>query len=186
MIGDVCGKGVPAAAMTALIRHTLREAAVLQATPAEALTALNAVLQRHESDRFCTVSFLRLQRRDDTWHGLLGLAGHPPAMLRTADGALRRTGRSGSLLGVLDQVHLEDVPVALEPGDILLLYTDGLTEARTAGRDGRFGSNALLDFAGGLAPATAGRVVDALTGLVSTLPYGLDDDVAFMAMRVSG
>jgi sigma-B regulation protein RsbU (phosphoserine phosphatase) len=112
--------------------------------------------------------------------------GHPAPLLLRADGTAqyqRMTG--GTLIGILPEPRIVTRTVDLRAGDILVLYTDGLTEARTSGGDGRYGSNALLRFAGGLTPSTATGVVAALAGLVATLPYGLDDDVAFMAMRVT-
>jgi sigma-B regulation protein RsbU (phosphoserine phosphatase) len=130
VIGDVCGKGAEAAVVTALVRYTLRAAAVQHPNPAEALATLNAVLQRHETDRFCSVAFLRLRQRSGDWQAVLSLGGHPAPLLRRPDETLHVVGEPGSVLGVMDDPDLHDVPVTLRPGDVLLLYTDGLPDGR--------------------------------------------------------
>ncbi len=189
-LGDVCGKGIDAAAVSATARHTLRAAAVYDPDPAVALANLNAVLfQDYHSvrHRHCTVVFGVLTPGPDGYTAAVAGGGHPAPLVLRADGTAqyqRMTG--GTLVGILPQARIATRTVLLGPGDILILYTDGLTEARTPTGDGRYGTNALLEFAGGLAPSTAAGVVEALDGLVASLPYGLDDDVAFMAMRVTG
>ncbi|MDT4924578.1 MAG: phosphoserine phosphatase RsbU/P [Pseudonocardiales bacterium] len=130
VIGDVCGKGVDAAVVTALVRYTLRAVAVEHARPAQALTLVNQVLRRHGTARFCTVAFVRLRHAGLGWEALVSSAGHPLPMLRDAAGAVREVGRPGTLLGVIDDPPQYDVPVPLNPGDALLLYTDGVPEAR--------------------------------------------------------
>jgi sigma-B regulation protein RsbU (phosphoserine phosphatase) len=165
-IGDVCGKGAEAAVVTALVRYTLRAAAVQHPNPAAALATLNAVLQRHETDRFCTVAFLRLRERSGGWQALLCLGGHPAPLLRRPGESLQVLGEPGSVLGVMDDPDLHDIPVTLRAGDVLLLYTDGLP-------DGRRGSEFYGDqrLAGLLATEH-----DAAEGLASAL---LDDVLAF-------
>ncbi len=190
VLGDVCGKGIEAAAVTATARHTLRAAAVYDPDPAAALANLNAVLYQDyhsERHRHCTVVFGVLTPGPQGWTATVAGGGHPAPLLLRADGTVqyqRMTG--GSLIGILPVARIATRTMTLGRGDILILYTDGLTEARTATADGRYGSNALLEFTAGLAPSTAAGVVDALAGLVATMPYGLDDDVAFMAVRVTG
>ncbi|HEX3337081.1 MAG TPA: SpoIIE family protein phosphatase [Jatrophihabitans sp.] len=130
VIGDVCGKGVDAAVVTALVRYTLRGVAVEHARPAQALMLVNQVLRRHGTARFCTVAFIRLRQAGTGWECLVSSAGHPLPMVRDAAGAVREVGRPGTLLGVIDDPPLHDVPVALNPGDTLLVYTDGVPEAR--------------------------------------------------------
>jgi sigma-B regulation protein RsbU (phosphoserine phosphatase) len=188
-LGDVCGKGVEAAAVTATARYTLRAAAVYDPDPAVALANLNSVLyQDYHSDRHrhCTVVFGVLTPGPGGYTATIAGGGHPSPLLLRGDGTAqyqRTTG--GTLIGILPTPRIVTRTVPLLPGDTLILYTDGLIEARTNTREGRFGTNALLDFAGGLAPATAARVVAALAGLVAGLPHGVDDDVAFMALSVN-
>jgi sigma-B regulation protein RsbU (phosphoserine phosphatase) len=187
-LGDVCGKGVDAAAVTATARHTLRAAAVYHRDPAVALSTLNSVLfQDYHSPRHrhCTVVSGVLTPGPAGYTATIASGGHPAPLLLRADGTIqyqRMTG--GTLIGILSTPRIATRTVPLGPGDILILYTDGLIEARTDTAEGRYGANALLEFASGLAPSTADGVVTALAGLVASLPYGVDDDVAFMAMRV--
>lgn len=193
-LGDVCGKGGAAAALTSLARYTLRAAAVYDSDPATALGNLNTVLNHEyqgDDPRFCTVIFGLLTPVGDEGAGFrvtLASGGHPPALLLRADGSadyLPTPG--GQLIGVLPDARVETVTVLLEPGDTLLLYTDGLTEAHTALVDhtgGRYGDEALLELAGTLAPTTAATTVAALTELLDTFGTGVDDDTALLAISV--
>ncbi|MEV0457898.1 PP2C family protein-serine/threonine phosphatase [Catellatospora methionotrophica] len=186
-LGDVCGKGVEAAAVTSLARYTLRAATVYDPDPAAVLGNLNTVLyQEYQSDshRHCTVVF-----------GILGPAtsagrtmtvtggGHPPALLLTAAGTAEYLDTSGGpLVGLLPDLRFTTHTYTLRPGDTLILYTDGLIEARTDADRGRYSSEDLLDFATSLAPASAGAAVAALTDLLTRFGTGLDDDAAVMAL----
>lgn len=189
-LGDVCGKGAKAAAVTSLARYTLRAAAVYDPDPANVLGNLNTVLN-HEYNgadpRFCTVIFGVLTPDGD--HGgfqvTLASGGHPPAMLIRADGTadyLETPG--GQLIGVLPDAHISTITVRLHPGDTLLLHTDGLTEAHTAVAGDRYGDEALLDFGRTLAPTTAAQTITAIRGLLDTLGAGVDDDTAVLAISI--
>ena len=129
-IGDVCGKGVNAAAVTALTRHALRAAAVPHPAPSTALRTLNDVLLRHETERFCTVAFLRLRQEQGTWTATLSCGGHPLPLLASPGRHPHAVGRPGSLLGVLEDGSWHDTVLSLNPGDALVLYTDGVSEGR--------------------------------------------------------
>ena len=125
-IGDVCGKGVDAAALTALARHTMRAAANERVSPAAVLRALNrAVLAESRTGQFLTAIFARIEGSQL----IVACGGHPPPVVLDAAGRDRRIDVTGTLLGVLDDPNVSDVTVVLEPGDTLLLYTDGLSEA---------------------------------------------------------
>ncbi|WSL22354.1 SpoIIE family protein phosphatase [Streptomyces sp. NBC_01280] len=189
-LGDVCGKGAAAAAVTSLARYTLRAAAVYDPDPAVVLGNLNTVLN-HEYNgtdpRFCTVLFGLLTPDGD--HGgfriTLASGGHPPALLIRADGTadyLPTPG--GQLIGVLPDARITAITVRLHPGDTLLLHTDGLTEAHTAKRGDRYGDEALLDFGRALAPTTAQDTITAVRELLDTLGTGVDDDTAVLAVSV--
>jgi serine phosphatase RsbU (regulator of sigma subunit)/PAS domain-containing protein len=132
-IGDVCGKGVDAAALTALARHTVRAAAHAYDSPAAVLNALNrAVLDESRPGQFLTAIFARLEPQPDGQGGFrlaLACGGHPPPVVIDADGAPGSLNCSGTLLGVVDDPNTVDTEIDLKPGDTLLLYTDGLTEA---------------------------------------------------------
>ncbi|MEV6960270.1 SpoIIE family protein phosphatase [Streptomyces sp. NPDC051207] len=188
-LGDVCGKGAAAAAITSLARYTLRAAAVYDPDPAGVLRNLNTVLNHeyHGTDpRFCTVLFGVLTPDDQGgFRVTLASGGHQPALLMRADGSadyLPTPG--GQLIGVLPDVEIATITVHLAPGDTLLLYTDGLTEARTDESDSRYGDEALLDFARALAPTTASAIVEALSDLLDALGTGVEDDTAVLAITV--
>ena len=187
-LGDVCGKGAAAAAVTSQIRYTLRAAAVYDPDPATVLGTLNGALRRdyeRNGGRFCTAAFGVLTPSADGFDLSLASGGHPPPLLLRADGTAdyQRVG-GGPFLGVIDDVVFTSSAIQLGPGDAFLLYTDGLTEARTGhGRD-RYGDQALRAFAAGLAPVTAAGAIDAITALLEGLDDGLDDDVAVLALSV--
>ncbi|MDA0180883.1 SpoIIE family protein phosphatase [Solirubrobacter phytolaccae] len=130
-IGDVCGKGVDAAALTALARHTVRAAAAQGLAPSAVLTALNgAVLAEGRPGQFLTAIFARVTAREGGGFTLtVACGGHPPPVVLSASGATKPLDVKGTLLGVLDDPHVQDVQLDLERGDTFLLYTDGLTEA---------------------------------------------------------
>ncbi|MFF3349073.1 PP2C family protein-serine/threonine phosphatase [Streptomyces sp. NPDC002779] len=190
-LGDVCGKGAAAAVITSLARYTLRAAAVYDPDPAAVLGNLNTVLNHEYSGtdpRFCTVIFSLLT--PDLHQGgfriVLASGGHPPALLMRADGTadyLPTPG--GQLIGVLPDAHIATTTVHLAPGDTLLLYTDGLTEAHTgAGDEDRYGDDALLAFGRDLAPTTASDTIGAVRELLTTFGTGVEDDTAVLAVHV--
>ncbi|MFE2709503.1 SpoIIE family protein phosphatase [Streptomyces mirabilis] len=191
-LGDVCGKGAAAAAVTSLARYTLRAAAVYDPDPVAVLSNLNTVLNHEyngEDPRFCTVVFGLLIPDADRggFRVTLASGGHPPALLMRADGSadyLPTPG--GQLIGALPDAHIATTTVRLDLGDTLLLHTDGLTEAHTAQiKDGdRYGDDALFDFAQALAPTTASDAVAAVRDLLDTFGTGVDDDTAVLAISV--
>jgi sigma-B regulation protein RsbU (phosphoserine phosphatase) len=142
-LGDVCGKGVKAAVLTALVRHTLRALTVQEPAPSLVLAALNQVLLKEGSDRFCTVVLVRFRRDDLGWLATVSAAGHPLPLHLGRDGQVREAGETGSLVGALDQVRTSDTELRLEPGDLLTMFTDGVTEGR-CGRE-FFGEQRLRD-----------------------------------------
>ncbi|MFJ3231239.1 PP2C family protein-serine/threonine phosphatase [Streptomyces sp. NPDC086787] len=192
-MGDVCGKGAAAAAVTSLARYTLRAAAVYDPSPAAVLDNLNTVLN-HEYNgtdpRFCTVVFGLLTPDSDRggFHITLAAGGHPPALLMRADGTadfLPTTG--GQLIGALPDAHIAATSVHLAPGDTLLLHTDGLTEAHinaAVTKGERYGDDALLDFCRALTPTTASDTIAAIRDLLDTFGTGVDDDAAVLAVHV--
>ena len=186
-LGDVCGKGADAAAVTSLTRYTLRAAAVYDRDPVQVLANLNTVLNHefHGDDpRYCTVIFGVLTPEPGGCAITLASGGHPPALLLRAEGTVeyQRTP-GGQLVGILPAATFTTTSLRLTPGDTLLLYTDGLTEARTGTRS-RYNEEALCEFATELAPSTAPALVAAVTGLLTEFGAGLEDDTAVLALGV--
>ncbi|MFN2524867.1 MAG: GAF domain-containing SpoIIE family protein phosphatase [Actinomycetota bacterium] len=129
-IGDVQGKGPHAAAVTALARYTIRAAAMSQNDPEGVLDLLNrAVLQQVSDERFCTVVFGCFQPKGSDFEVTLGIAGHPQPYIVRSDGAVERVGASGLPVGCFPDPEIRQTGVLLKPGDALVLYTDGVTEA---------------------------------------------------------
>jgi serine phosphatase RsbU (regulator of sigma subunit) len=130
-IGDVCGKGPDAAALTAFARYTIRALAV--ADPGGVLRQLNASALRHPPlgpEQLLTVMFAVLSHEDGEVALEIATAGHPPPLLRRSDGTVERLPLAGPLIGLMRAADYKSERVVLEEGDILVLYTDGLTDAR--------------------------------------------------------
>lgn len=187
-LGDVCGKGAPAAVVTSLIRYTLRTTAVHDPDPARVLEHLNTVMNhenRGDDPRFCTLIFGLLTPDDGGFTVTLAGGGHPPALLLRADGTAEYLPTpGGELVGVLPDAHIATAGVRLAPRDTLLLYTDGLTEARVDTTGGRYGDDALLEFATALAPTTPHAAGAAISELLDAFGDGVDDDAAILAIGV--
>ncbi|MFD5695881.1 PP2C family protein-serine/threonine phosphatase [Streptomyces rubiginosohelvolus] len=191
VLGDVCGKGVEAAKVTAMARYTVRADAGQSITPALLLDRLNSAMLAQRSPRFLTAVYTTFHTTPAGLSGRIALAGHPPALLRRADGAVHQLGHPGTLLGILEQIHLTDVDYQMFPGDLLLLYSDGACEARprpgTTGHpeQGLFGEDELI------AALAATHTLDA-TATISYLTKALaahhggwaSDDTALLALRV--
>ena len=144
VIGDVCGKGAEAAALTALVRYTLRAESGRGLSPRRSLELLNeAILRQHGDNRFCTVLLATVEQRPSGVRLTFGSGGHPPPLVLRGDGAVERVTASGTVLGVFPDPKVEDRTIDLAPGDVVLLYTDGIVEART--EDGLFGDERLVE-----------------------------------------
>jgi sigma-B regulation protein RsbU (phosphoserine phosphatase) len=179
-VGDVCGKGVDAAVVTAFVRHSLRALAVQWSDPSQILRALNAALLAHESDRFCTVVVLRFLRDDDRWLVTISSGGHPLPVLIGADGAVSEVGAAGSLIGVLAMPQLDDGRIVLVPGDSLLVFTDGVTEAR--GAAGPFGHSGVLDVIDAGAVGARALTTTLLEAVLDFQSGQARDDIAIVAV----
>lgn len=181
VIGDVRGKGVGAAVVTTLARYTLRAAAAADTSPSRALRLLNEVLCQHDTDRFVTVGYVQLVRHDGGWSATVCSAGHPLALHRQG-ATLQALGAPGSLLGSFDDIELTEATVDLAPGDVVLLYTDGVPD----GRRGRefYGDDAVLSLLA-RTDGSAERIADDLLDDVLTFQNGrARDDIAIIAIRV--
>jgi sigma-B regulation protein RsbU (phosphoserine phosphatase) len=185
-LGDVSGKGIGAAAVTSLARYTLRAAAVYDPDPAAVLHNLNQVLyQEYRQDgRYCTVVFGILSLEGDGFRAVVASGGHPEPLLLRAGGTAAPHPTRGRLVGVFPTSTYTNTELTAGPGDTLVLYTDGVTEARTGTGKQRFGVDAVIDFVSDRAPADAATVVDAFVELLDGFGDGLEDDTAVMAIGV--
>ncbi len=182
-IGDVQGKGVQAAVVTMLARHTIRAAAVQHERPSRVLDTVNRVLMVQGVDRFCTVAVMRLRRvPTGEWQATLSLGGHPLPILQRAGGHAAPIGRPGSLIGFYDEVDLADTEVRLGSGDALVLYTDGVTEGRRG--DAWFGEAGLIRSIERGAPSTQELAEGVLEDVLDFQGGRPRDDVAVVVLRV--
>jgi PAS domain S-box-containing protein len=183
VVGDVCGKGAEAAALTALARYTLRAAAQHTRRPRAALTELNEALLRDRVDyRFCTVLYASLTPRDDRVTACVAAAGHPLPLLLRENGEVTTVGSPGSLLGIVDTPELTEHTVELGPGDALVLYTDGVTEADRSAGPGRLAG--VLEGCRGVDAAAIAEAVEADALAAGGGPAR--DDVAVVVVRQRG
>ena len=160
VMGDVCGKGPDAAAVTALARYTLRAAAMRERLPSRGLQVLNEALLRQRTDRrFCTVAYAYLESVDSGVRLGFASGGHPLPLLVRPDGEVRAVGAPGTLLGVVSDPSFEDRSVELAPGDALVFYTDGVIEERG---DGGLEEEQLME----LLATCAGKGADAIAARV--------------------
>ena len=184
-IGDVCGKGAEAAAVTGTSRDVLRLLLLDGASLKDALRRLNRALNDHpSSSRFCTVALARFESTGDVVQATVCLAGHPEPVLLHADGSTELVGEPGDLLGVLPDatLGLSETSIKLERGDALVLYTDGVTERRDGRRMfGQFGLKQVLSASVGLdAESIAERAEEAARSFVDS---EMRDDLALLVVR---
>ncbi|MBI2684420.1 MAG: SpoIIE family protein phosphatase [Actinobacteria bacterium] len=186
VLGDVCGKGPEAAAVTALCRHTVRALAMREreGRPSRILAHLNRALLRRDSNdvQFATAIYARLDPRPDGLDVAIARAGHPPALVVRESGTIESYQVVGGLLGVVPDMHFGEEAVRLFDGDTLVLHTDGVTEARRGNQF--FGEERLR----GILSETAGQTPDAIVTRIRTaieqFQRGvLRDDVGILVIR---
>jgi sigma-B regulation protein RsbU (phosphoserine phosphatase) len=183
VIGDVCGKGVEAAVVTALARYTVRAAAVRQSEPSGALATLNEVLLHHDTDRFCTVTVLRLRHGSGKWTATVSCGGHPLPFLVRPPTPPRAFGQPGSLVGVLHAPRFADVTIDLVPGDLIVAYTDGITEARK-NQSEFYGDHRLKAFLAERRGSASALVEGLLDDVMRFQAQQARDDIAVIAIAV--
>ena len=185
VIGDVCGKGAEAAAVTALARYTLRTAAARRRSPAAILRWVGEAMLDQDAarGRFCTIACAHIDLTRTPARVTVSSGGHPLPMLRRADGSVEPVGTHGTLLGMLPDPELQDRSTDLRPGDTLVLYTDGLTEARAP--------NSMWGYAELAAAVRAapmdgpGSLVDSLVASALGDRIAPRDDLAVLALKLS-
>jgi serine phosphatase RsbU (regulator of sigma subunit) len=186
VIGDVCGKGPEAAAVTGQARYTVRAAAMRQRRPSRVLDTLNEALRFQRDDaRFCTVAFVRMKLTHTGARLTVACGGHPPPVILRRDGQVESVGRPGTLLGVFPDPELRDELADLGPGDALILYTDGVIGTPSKGKvmtEERV-ANMLAPLGGRSATEVAERLEDAVLEFQGG---SLRDDVAILVLRSAG
>ena len=178
--------------MLAFARYTIRTLATRESCPSTVLSNLNEAMlhQRRERDdhKFCTVTYVRLETDEgNIEHGAritVSRGGHPPPFLLRTDGSIYKVGEPGRAIGVFDDVNLTEQEASLAPGDALILYTDGVVEARSP--DGLFFGEerlmALLRSSVALDASTiASRIEEAVLNFQEQAPR---DDIAVLVLRV--
>jgi serine phosphatase RsbU (regulator of sigma subunit)/PAS domain-containing protein len=178
LLGDVTGKGVAAAALTSLVRHTAKTAAGFDARPSGVLSVVNKALRQRP--RIAPVTMLCAQLGEGEL--TLAVGGHPLPLLKRAGRPCEHVGRTGLLLGAVDVYPgAEEVALRLEPGDTLLMFTDGVTD--TPGAAGRFGDERLRA-AVDAAPAEPEALLDAIERALDEFAVGGGlDDRAMLAVQ---
>jgi serine phosphatase RsbU (regulator of sigma subunit) len=184
VIGDVCGKGAEAAAVTALARYTIRAAAAQTSSPAAILGWVNEAMLRDGSSRFCTIAVAHLDRSTPTTQLTVAVGGHPAPLVLRADGSVEEAGAGGTLIGLVEDPTLSEATTELRPGDAVLLYTDGVTEAEAPRRV--WTPEELEAVVAEAVGATAQDLVDHVAAAaLSGLEAPPRDDVAMLALRLS-
>jgi sigma-B regulation protein RsbU (phosphoserine phosphatase) len=188
-VGDVSGKGVAAARTTALTRYTLRASALAHSSPVAVLHQLHQALATWFAEigtvGFVTVAYSTWKPAGDGYVVRVTTAGHPPAIIRRADGTRQRLASTGTVLGCLPKVRLGVTEDTLHPGDSLILYTDGVTEARhrtTRGFLDVDGYDAML--AATAATTSAEIAADLKTRLLAYSEHPTSDDIAIVVITV--
>jgi serine phosphatase RsbU (regulator of sigma subunit)/GAF domain-containing protein len=183
MIGDVCGRGEAAGAVTALARYAIRVLAHWNPEPGDVLRLVNEVMTSQQgADQFVTAITARFGWHQGLLRVVVACAGHPGPLLVRSDGRVRVLPGGGLPLGFFDDVRPTTEQLELEPGDMLFFYSDGVTEAR--GTDGGYFESKFADELAALAGRPASAVVASVRELVLEFSEGeVRDDVTMVALR---
>jgi serine phosphatase RsbU (regulator of sigma subunit) len=184
-IGDVCGKGEEAAAVTATARHAIRVLARRCADPGEVLARTNEILLADElslDGGFVTANIAHLSWRAGKLRVAIGSAGHPAAMLLRPDGPVRMMSGGGLPLGLFASAEPAVQDLVMDAGDVLFLYTDGVAQAR--GPDNTYFQDRLADELAGLAGEPPGQLVASMRQALLDFTGGnLIDDMTMLVIR---
>ena len=185
-VGDVCGKGEEAAAVTAAARHAIRVLARRCADPGEVLAGANEIVLAEEfalDGGFVTANIAHLSWLDGKLRVVIGSSGHPAAILLRADGRVRMMNGGGLPLGLFPDASPATQELTMDAGDVLFLYTDGVAQAR--GPNNTYFGDRLADELAGLAGSTAADLVASMRRAMLDFSAGnLIDDVTMLAVRV--
>ncbi|HSL10150.1 MAG TPA: SpoIIE family protein phosphatase [Actinomycetota bacterium] len=183
VIGDVSGKGVDAAALMGFVRFTMRAVSRDDTRPSDALRKLNGAFRDEIGDEttFCTAAVTRIHPHDGGARLTIAVAGHPLPYAIRADGTVEPAGRTGALLGFLDEIDVTDSVLDLHPGDSLLLLTDGVLECSRDPDWSDVTIPELLSLTAGMRPTT---LVDLVEGTVAQVEDRRADDIALLALHL--
>lgn len=182
-IGDVCGKGVHAAVLSGQVRQSLRTAVLVEDDPARTLAVLNDTMLAVDGSKFVSVVHGRLRCGSDGAVTVdLAGGGHPPPLLLRTDGTVVPVEAPGMIVGMLREARFRTVTLTLAPGESLLLYTDGVTEARVG--DQQLGAVRLAAMLRDCRGMSAQAITERLEQMVlDYLAGGPHDDIALLAIR---
>ncbi|HEY0935324.1 MAG TPA: SpoIIE family protein phosphatase [Trebonia sp.] len=182
VLGDVCGKGAAAAVVTALARYTVRAEALHVDSPAAVLEGLHQALRIYYADTICTVLYLVLDQVPEGHRLTMAVGGQPLPLCRRADGGLQTLGRPGRFLGLTETASVSESVAVLGPGDLVVLYTDGVTEAHDG--DAFFGEGGIAGVLAAAEGQTAQAVADAVVAAALAFQHGpARDDIAVVVVR---
>jgi serine phosphatase RsbU (regulator of sigma subunit) len=183
LVGDVCGTGAEAAAITSQVRYTARALARRVDGPAALLHEINAALLERGDTRFCTAQVVRLRTGDEV-QVTLANGGHPPPVLISTEGT-RLVECTGTLLGIYPDTHHEEVDLVLGHGEALALYTDGVTETRDAAGE-QLGEHRLVELLDACLDAEADKTAtELIQAAVDHAEFAPADDIAVLVLRHS-
>jgi len=182
-LGDVCGKGPDAAAVTSLARYTMRTAAMLHEQPEAILMDLNAALLMDENELppMCTVVYGQVDVAAQSAAITLAVAGQPPPLIVRAGGSIERTAAHGTMLGVIDDPSFHTCVLRFAPGDAIVISSDGILDTRIDGI--RLDEERVSELVAGSPDASAQELVNRLMDALQHADRPLRDDIAIMALR---
>jgi phosphoserine phosphatase RsbU/P len=182
-LGDVCGKGPQAAAVTSLARYTMRTVAMLDERPRAILAGLNAALLMEGTRpmQMCTTVYGEIDTSDETAAVTLAVAGHPAPLIVRVDGGVEAIAARGTILGVFSDPAFESCQVEIDPGDAIVVYSDGILDVEIDGS--RVDEHHVAELLSGVGHASAQALVDRLGHALLGIDRRLRDDVAIMVLR---
>jgi serine phosphatase RsbU (regulator of sigma subunit) len=186
-VGDICGKGTGAAVLTGVMRSTIRALALHETDLEPMVRAVNEALIRESSPQaLASMGCATLRLEDGVVEVCIAVGGHPPPLILRRDGTVETVGATGPLLGIQPRPALRLSRERLAPGDLLLLYTDGVIDARRAGL-APFGEQRLREALAVGAGSDAAVALDAIDGALRRYAPGPPrDDKALLAIRAAG
>jgi serine phosphatase RsbU (regulator of sigma subunit) len=184
LLGDVTGVGPEAAALTGVARYAARALVSQVSSPARLLSQLNDTLVHFDlQEKFCTALYAELRKTDRGMQVRIANAGHPYPFLVRADGTVEEITAHGTLLGLISDITLDQREFTLEPGDMMVCYTDGIIEARSPSGElfGAEGLARVLPQCAGYKAAAVARRIE-----LSVLEHqagGPPDDMAIIVLH---